>query len=46
MHQLLGMTNQSWQSLYHFTVGGPLEDTRIQTYPAYEHIESRVPDSK
>ena len=36
MHEILGITDQSWQSLYHFTVGGPVEDTRLQTYPAYE----------
>jgi hypothetical protein len=41
MHEVLGITDQSWQSLYHFTVGGPLEDSRLQTYPAYEHLESR-----
>lgn len=40
MHQVLGITDQSWQSLYHFTVGGPLEDNRLQTCPAYEHLDS------
>ncbi len=40
MHQMLGITDQSWQSLYHFTVGGPREDMRIQTYPAYGHLDS------
>ena len=39
MHETLGITDQSWQSLYHFTVGGPLEDPRLQTYPAYEHLD-------
>ena len=38
MHQVLGITDQSWQSLYHFTVGGALEDSRVQSYPAYEHL--------
>ncbi len=40
MHQVLGITDQTWQSLYHFTVGGPSEDQRIQTHPAYEHLRS------
>ena len=39
MHRVLGITDQSWQSLYHFTVGGPNEDLRIQTSPAYEHLD-------
>ena len=46
MHHVLGITDQSWQSLYHFTVGGPHEDTRIQTYPAYEHLDSLNPGLK
>ncbi|HEB27767.1 MAG TPA: SagB/ThcOx family dehydrogenase [Porticoccus sp.] len=40
MHQVLGITDQSWQSLYHFTVGGPLEDSRLQTHTAYEHLDA------
>ena len=35
VHRLLGLTDDTWQSLYHFTVGGALEDTRLQTAPAY-----------
>lgn len=41
MHELLGIGDDSWQSLYHFTVGGPVEDTRIKTIPPYHHISSR-----
>jgi hypothetical protein len=26
----------AWQSLYHFTVGGAVDDARLQTLPAYE----------
>ena len=40
MHEVLGITDQSWQSLYHFTVGGPRDDTRLQTHPAYAHLDS------
>jgi hypothetical protein len=39
MHETLGIADRSWQSLYHFTVGGAVEDTRLQTYPAYEHLD-------
>ena len=38
MHGLLGLQNAAWQSLYHFTVGEPLEDERLQTLPAYSHL--------
>lgn len=35
VHQLLGLRGHAYQSLYHFTVGGALEDARISTLPAY-----------
>jgi hypothetical protein len=35
MHNLLGLRDRALQSLYHFTVGGPLEDKRLTTLPAY-----------
>ena len=35
MHELLGLTDRRYQSLYHFTVGGPVEDVRIRTQPPY-----------
>ncbi len=35
VHQVLGLTDRSFQSLYHFTVGGPVEDPRLTTLPAY-----------
>ena len=40
VHQLLGMNlaDDAWQSLYHFTVGGALEDERLTTLPAYGHL--------
>lgn len=44
VHQMLGMTDRCWQSLYHFTVGGADEDVRIQSYPAYGHLDSLKPD--
>jgi nitroreductase len=36
MHALLGIGDHSWQSLYHFTVGGAVDDTRLSTLPPYE----------
>lgn len=38
MHQLLGLSNDKWQDLYHFTVGYPIEDKRLQTKAAYFHL--------
>ena len=38
MHQLLGVnadSDHAFQSLYHFTVGMPVEDTRLTTEPGY-----------
>ncbi|MFT7678236.1 MAG: SagB-type dehydrogenase family enzyme [Planctomycetota bacterium] len=37
-HQLMGLESDRYQSLYHFTIGGPLEDTRLATLPAYAHL--------
>jgi SagB-type dehydrogenase family enzyme len=35
MHELLGITDRTLQDLYHFTMGGPLEDERLLTLPPY-----------
>ena len=44
MHQMLGLNDSLWQDLYHFTIGAPLEDPRLQTKPAYHHLPpSRLP---
>ncbi len=37
-HSILGLQDNQLQSLYHFTVGGPVEDTRLTTLPAYAHL--------
>jgi SagB-type dehydrogenase family enzyme len=42
LHQTLGITDHSWQSLYHFTVGGPVDDPRLQTLDAYQHLADRL----
>jgi hypothetical protein len=36
MHALLGIGDHSWQSLYHFTLGGAVHDPRLSTLPPYE----------
>ncbi|MDD5462313.1 MAG: SagB/ThcOx family dehydrogenase [Methylococcales bacterium] len=38
MHEILGFKDEQFQSLYHFTVGKPLEDKRLETLPAYGHL--------
>jgi SagB-type dehydrogenase family enzyme len=35
VHELLGLADNQFQSLYHFTVGVPVEDHRLQTWPPY-----------
>jgi SagB-type dehydrogenase family enzyme len=38
MHEILGLSDDQFQDLYHFTVGGPLEDVRLETLPPYAHL--------
>ncbi|MCQ8105362.1 SagB/ThcOx family dehydrogenase [Methylomonas sp. SURF-2] len=38
VHGVLGLRDNDWQSLYHFTLGTPLDDGRLQTQPAYAHL--------
>ena len=35
VHQVMGFDDASFQSLYHFTTGGPVEDPRLTTLPPY-----------
>jgi SagB-type dehydrogenase family enzyme len=35
MHDVLGLADTAFQDLYHFTVGGPIDDERLTTLPAY-----------
>ncbi|XP_062073671.1 uncharacterized protein LOC133777921 [Humulus lupulus] len=35
VHEVLGIKGSDFQSLYHFTVGGPVLDKRIMSLPAY-----------
>lgn len=36
VHEWLGWADARWQVLYHFTVGHPLTDPRLQSEPAYD----------
>jgi len=40
VHKTLGLTDEYFQSLYHFTVGGPLIDARLRTLPPYAHLSA------
>jgi SagB-type dehydrogenase family enzyme len=34
-HEVLGLKGHSYQDLYHFTLGGPIDDHRLTTLPPY-----------
>jgi hypothetical protein len=36
VHQVMGFGDASFQSLYHFTIGGPVDDPRLTTLPPYD----------
>jgi SagB-type dehydrogenase family enzyme len=42
LHHALGLTGHHWQSLYHFTVGGPMDDPRLRSVPPYAHLPGRA----
>ncbi|MDP3120707.1 MAG: SagB/ThcOx family dehydrogenase [Sulfuricurvum sp.] len=42
MHRLLGITNERYQSLYHFTIGRAIVDTRLATLEPYAHLHPFV----
>ena len=35
VHEMLGLTGRDWQSLYHFSMGVPVDDTRLTTEKGY-----------
>ena len=43
VHELLGLQDKQFQSLYHFTVGVPVDDRRIQSWPPYPHVDRDHP---
>ena len=37
-HRVAGMKGHTFQDLYHFTLGGPVDDDRLVTQPPYAHL--------
>jgi SagB-type dehydrogenase family enzyme len=42
-HEVFGLVEDRFQVLYHFTVGAPVDDPRLQTHPPYQHLARRGP---
>ncbi|NPA53876.1 MAG: SagB/ThcOx family dehydrogenase [Aquificae bacterium] len=40
VHEILGFQDLKYQTIYHFTVGGFLEDFRLKSYPPYYHLKN------
>jgi len=50
VHDTLGLSGDTWQSLYHFSMGMPVDDPRLTTEPGYaweqvEEVESSTSTS-
>ena len=41
-HEILGLRDTQLQSLYHFTIGGAIEDTRLRTLLPYAHLNAAL----
>jgi SagB-type dehydrogenase family enzyme len=41
VHEIFGLVDRQYQSLYHFTIGRPVNDPRLSTYPPYHHLKDR-----
>ena len=39
VHEILNVKGLTLQSLYHFTIGGPVEDGRLMTLQPYHHLQ-------
>jgi hypothetical protein len=37
-HRIFGLEGDRFQVLYHFTMGGAIDDARLQTQPPYQHL--------
>ncbi len=42
-HRVFGLPGDHFQVLYHFTMGGPVDDPRLQTHPPYQHLARTGP---
>ncbi|MCI0427051.1 MAG: SagB/ThcOx family dehydrogenase [Nitrospiraceae bacterium] len=45
VHEIVAVKGLSLQSLYHFTIGGPVEDRRLMTLPPYGHLKREREES-
>ena len=45
VHDIFGISSRDWQTFYHFTVGGPVEDSRLTTLPPYNMDRDRATKS-
>ena len=43
VHQLIGVGDSRYQSVYHFTIGTPISDERIETGPPYPQRQQEKP---
>jgi len=43
VHQLFGLDGGRFQSVYHFTVGTPIDDARIESGPPYPQRKKEIP---
>jgi hypothetical protein len=41
VHEIVGINGLTFQSLYHFTIGGAVDDIRLQTLSPYHHLAGR-----
>ena len=41
VHELLSIGDDSYQSMYHFTIGGAVEDTGLTTLAPYHHLNKK-----
>lgn len=46
VHDVLGLKGKQFQSLYHFTIGNPIEDRRLETLPGYPPPDMKESDKK
>ena len=42
-HRTFGHGRRRFQVLYHFTMGGAIDDVRLQTVPPYQHLQGARP---
>lgn len=43
VHEALGLRDRAFQSMYHFTVGGAVDDPRLRTLPPYSEERRQQP---